>query len=176
MKQRRWIIHLNLATDRFKCVIYTVFLHIMVATPCQTLKLNFVSTGGIFEVPCCLFVSCRLSVYFIFSVNNRLLLSVSGINFRLLSVNHALISPILNHLVVSVALPPSVPSTDYHHPSSLYCFSPGLKPFFSANPSPVAFLFFVRTDSTDSHDCLPILLSISGFLLCGFSSFRFFSC
>ena len=35
----------------------------------------------------------------------------SGINSRLPSVNHALISPILHHPVLWVALPPSVPST-----------------------------------------------------------------
>jgi len=36
----------------------------------------------------------------------------------------------------------------------------------------VAFLFFFRTDYTDSPDCLAILLSISVFLL--FSFFMFF--
>jgi len=39
------------------------------------------------------------------------LYTVSGINFRLLSVNHALISPILTHLHLWMALLPSVPST-----------------------------------------------------------------
>ena len=51
----------------------------------------------------------------------------------------------------------------YHHPSPLHSFIPGLKPSFSAILSTVAFLFFFRTDSTDSPDCLPILLSISVF-------------
>jgi len=37
----------------------------------------------------------------------------------------------------------------------------------------VAFLFFFRTDSTDSPDCLPILLSIAVFLLFTFSVFHF---
>ena len=36
---------------------------------------------------------------------------VSGINSRLLSVDYALISPILTHPVLRLALPPSVPST-----------------------------------------------------------------
>jgi len=40
---------------------------------------------------------------------------VSGINSRLLSVNHALISPILTHPVLRVALPPSAPSTYLCH-------------------------------------------------------------
>jgi len=37
----------------------------------------------------------------------------------------------------------------------------------------VAFLFFFRTDSTDSPDCLVILLCISAFLLFSFSVFHF---
>jgi len=36
-----------------------------------------------------------------------------------------------------------------------------------------AFLFFFGTDSSDSPDCLPILLSISVFLLFSFSVFHF---
>ena len=48
-----------------------------------------------------------------------------GINSRLLSVNHAPISPI----------PPSVPSTHHSHYPSLHSFIPGLQPSFSANPS-----------------------------------------
>jgi len=61
---------------------------------------------------------------------------VCGINSRLPSVNHALISPILPHPVVWVALPPSVPSTHhFHHLSPLHSFIPGLKPSFSANLS-----------------------------------------
>ena len=61
---------------------------------------------------------------------------VSGTNSRLPSINHALISPILPHPVLRVALPPSVPLTHhFHHPSPLYSFTPGLKPSFSANPS-----------------------------------------
>ena len=60
----------------------------------------------------------------------------TGINSRLPSVNHTLISPILPHPVVWVALPPSVPSTHHsHHPSPLHSFTPGLKLSFSANPS-----------------------------------------
>ena len=50
-------------------------------------------------------------------------------------------------------------------PSPLHSFTPGLKPFFSANPPIVAYLFSFPTDSMDSPDCLPILLSISVFLL-----------
>ena len=68
---------------------------------------------------------------------------VSGINSRLLSVNHALIFPILTHPVLSVALPPSVPSTHHsHHQSPLHSFTPGLKPSFSANPLVFSFRIF----------------------------------
>ena len=59
------------------------------------------------------------------------------------SVSHALISPILPHPVVWVALPPSVPLThQFHHPSpllkkviSLEWAHSRLNTFFSANPS-----------------------------------------
>jgi len=52
--------------------------------------------------------------------------SLHGINSRLLSINHALISPTLTHLVLWVPLPPSLPSTHHshplitHHPSLFY--------------------------------------------------------
>ena len=59
---------------------------------------------------------------------------VSGINSRLVSINNALISPILIHL--RVALLPLVSSTHHsHHPPPLHSFIPGLKPYFSANAS-----------------------------------------
>ena len=48
-----------------------------------------------------------------------------------------------------------------HHPSPPHSFIPGFKPSFSANPFR---RFFFTTDTTDSPDCLPILLSISGFV------------
>ena len=55
-----------------------------------------------------------------------------------------LISPVLTHLVLWVALRPSVSSTYHsHHPTPLHSFIPDLKPPFSAN----AF-----------HRCLPFLL------------------
>jgi len=77
---------------------------------------------------------------------------VSAINSRLLCVNHALISPVRTHPVLRVALPLSVPSTHHsHHPSPLYSSIPFLQILPTA-----AFLFFFRTDSTDSLDCLPI--------------------
>ena len=62
---------------------------------------------------------------------------------------HATISPFPTLPVLCVALPQSVPSTHHsHHQSPLI---PGLEPSFSANHSHrVAFLFFFRTDSTDS--------------------------
>jgi len=48
-------------------------------------------------------------------------------------------------------------------PSPPHSFITGLDvPFLLILPT-VAFLFFVKTDSTDSPDCLPILLSISVF-------------
>ena len=66
---------------------------------------------------------------------------------------------------------PSWPSytTRYLPP---YSFVSGLKPPFSASPSHRS-LFFFSTDSTDSPDCLPILLSISVFyfLVFVFSTF-----
>ena len=60
-------------------------------------------------------------------------------------------------------------------PSPHHSFTPGLKPSFSVNPSvpTVAFLFFFRTDSKDSPDCLLILLSIPVFLLFSSSVFLF---
>ena len=74
---------------------------------------------------------CRLLWGFIFSM----LPLVSRINSRLPSVNHALISPVLTHPVLRVALLLSVPSThQFHHPSSFHSFIPVLKPF-STNPS-----------------------------------------
>ena len=48
-------------------------------------------------------------------------------------------------------------------------------PSFSANPSrPIAFLFFFRTDSTDSPKCLPILLSTPVFYVLVFFLFFHF--
>ena len=58
----------------------------------------------------------------------------------------------------------SAPSTHHsHHLSPPHPFIPGLKPPLSANPSIVSFFFFFRVDSTDSLDCIPILLSFSVF-------------
>jgi len=53
-------------------------------------------------------------------------------------------------IIISISLPP-------------HSFIPGLKLPFLQILLTVAYLFFFRTDSTDSPDCLPILLSISGF-------------
>jgi len=44
-------------------------------------------------------------------------------------------------------------------PSRPHSFIPGLKPFLQILPT-VTFISFFRTDSTDSPDCLPILLSL----------------
>jgi len=52
-----------------------------------------------------------------------------------------------------------------HHPSPLYFFTPGLKLFFLQIISTIAYHFFFWTDSTDSPDGLPILLSISVFTI-----------
>jgi len=61
---------------------------------------------------------------------------VSGINFRFLSVNHALISSILILPVLRVVILPLILATNhFHHPSPLHCFFPGLTPSFSANSS-----------------------------------------
>ena len=68
---------------------------------------------------------------------------VSEINSRLSPVNHELISSIVPHPVLWVALPSSVPSTHYfHYPSSLHSFTSGLKPSFSVNPSHHSLPFF----------------------------------
>ena len=73
----------------------------------------------------------RPSTSFSLRITDRSFQFVSGINSRLPSVNHALISPILPHPVVWVALAPSVPSTRHsHHPSPLHSFTPGLKLLF----------------------------------------------
>ena len=87
-----------------------------------------------------------------------------GINCEHLYVNHAVISPILTHPIRWVALPPSVLSThNSHHPSPLtLLFQAWNLTFLQILPT-LAFLFFFRTDSTDSPDCLRILLSISVF-------------
>jgi len=71
-------------------------------------------------------------------------------------------------IVPRVAVLPSVPSTHHsHHPSLPHSFIPGLKPFFLQILRIVAF-FFCRTNSTESPDCLPLLLSIAVFLLFSF--------
>jgi len=54
-----------------------------------------------------------------------------------------------------------------------HVFIPGLKRSFSANPSHRSLPFFLRTDSTDSPDCLVLLLRISIFLLFSFSVLHF---
>ena len=68
-------------------------------------------------------------------------------------------------LVVESKIPPSVPWTRESHSSPIRSFIPGLIPFFLQILPTVAFLFFFRTDSRDSPDCLPILLSISVFYI-----------
>ena len=57
--------------------------------------------------------------------------------------------------------------------SYLNSFIPDLKSSFSENPSHRSLPFFFRTDSTDSQDCLPILLSISVFCFLVFLSVHF---
>ena len=56
----------------------------------------------------------------------------------------------------------STPSFDLLTSGSVHAFQ-ALSCLFLQILSTVAFLFFFRTDSTDSPDCLPILLSISVF-------------
>ena len=116
----------------------------------------------------------NLHIYIIFSANNSMLPLVSGINFRLLSVNHALNSPFLTHPVLFVALLPSVPSTHHsHYPLPLHSFIPGLKlPFLEIFPT-IAYLFFIRTDSTHRTVYL-ILLSMSVYLFFYFFPFPLF--
>ena len=123
----------------------------------------------------------RSSMYIIFStlqiVPSSMLPFVSGINFRPLSVNHALTSPVLIHPVLRVALPPSVPSTHHcHHPSPLtLSFQawnfPFLQIIFIA-----AFCFSPRTDSTHFSVCLLILLSTSVFTFKFLFCYPIFSC
>ena len=58
-------------------------------------------------------------------------------------------------------------------PSPLTLFNPGLNlPFLQILPT-IAFLFFFRTDSTDSPDCLLLLLSISVFYVSAFLFYTF---
>ena len=98
-----------------------------------------------------------------------------GINCEHLYVNHAVISPILTHLIRWVALPPSVPSThNSHHPSPLTLSFQAWNLTFLQILSTLAFLFFFRTDSTDSPDCLQIILSISVFHLNFFCFYTFY--
>ena len=96
-----------------------------------------------------IFGHTRSSIHIIFSAN-RPFLPVCGINSQLPFVNHALISPMLHHPVLWVALPASVPSTHhFHHSLPLQSFTPGLKLSFSAIPShrsDVTYLFFFRTN------------------------------
>ena len=96
--------------------------------------------------------------------------------FRLLSISHAPISPILTQ-PIPVSGTSSIGSIDSysHYPSPPDSFIPSLKPSFSANLFRHSLLFFFRTDSTDSLDCLPIILSILVFLLYSslFSLFNF---
>ena len=71
------------------------------------------------------------------------------------------------HLSFWLTLPRRVLSTSWCCPSRpcvafLACVHLAL---FLALSLTVAFLFFFRTDSTDSPDCLPILLSISSYFL-----------
>ena len=61
-------------------------------------------------------------------------------------------------------------------PSPPHSFIAGLNPSFLQIIPTVAFLFFSETDSTDSLDCLPILLSMPVFLFSFFSVFPLFSC
>ena len=66
---------------------------------------------------------------------------VSIVNFWLLCINHTLNFAILTHLVLWVALPPSVPVTRHSHRlSTSHSFIPGLKPFLQILPT-VASLF-----------------------------------
>ena len=84
---------------------------------------------------------------------SSLLPLVSGTNSRLSSVNHALISPILRHPVLWVALPPSVTSTHhFHHPLPLHSSTPDLKPFFLQIPPTAAFLFLLQDWLHDPPD------------------------
>jgi len=73
----------------------------------------------------------KFSLYMYQIVASSMLPLVSGINSRLPSVNHALMSPILPHPVH----PPSVPSTHhFRRPLPLHSSTPGLKLSFSTNP------------------------------------------
>jgi len=101
-------------------------------------------------------------IYIIFSINNRLFLPVC----------------FPSSLESTPGFSPSITQQSlqfwliyewFHRLTSLiihHSFIPGLKPSFSANPSHRSHLlsfFFFRTDSTDSPDFIPILLSVSVF-------------
>ena len=69
---------------------------------------------------------------------------------------------LLTFVLIIISIPP--PSL-FHHV---------LKTFFLQILPTVAYLFFFRTDSTDSADCLPVLLGISVFFyFLVFLSFHF---
>ena len=99
---------------------------------------------------------------------------VSVINSRFLSVNPALISLILIHPVLRVAILPLILATHHsHHPPPLHSFIPGLKSSLLQILPIVASCFFSRTESTDSPNyyryfwAYPFLFfSSSFFLLC----------
>ena len=64
----------------------------------------------------------------------------------------------------------------YQYSIAPHSFIAGLNPSFLQILPTVAFLFFFGTDSTDSLDCLPILLSMPVFLFSFFFGFPLFSC
>jgi len=139
-----------------KASVYFLYLHnlITVQPPHSTRSSSLVTLARPSTPP-----SLRITVI----VPSCMLPVISGINSRLPSVNHALISPVLTHPVLWVALPPSV-SLPHHsrHPTP-HSFIPLLKPSFYATSSHRSLPFLFMTDSTDFPDCLAILLSISVF-------------
>jgi len=103
---------------------------------------------------------------------------VSVINSRFLSVNPALISLILIHPVLRVAILPLILATHHsHHPPPLHSFIPGLKSSLLQILPIVASRFFSRTESTDSPNyyryfwAYPFLFFSSSFFFYASSAF-----
>ena len=122
--------------------------------------------------------NCQLYLHFEYlSFSKRMQSLVSGINFRLLSVNHALTCAIRTHVFLYewhfLRRFHRLTTFTIHHPVTPSFQAQNLH-FLQILPS-VAFVFVFKTNSTDSPDCLPILLSISVFyyLVFSFFSFRF---
>ena len=100
---------------------------------------------------------------------------VEGSCAKHLTVEFCMVVMLLIFILIIIYIPAlHIRSHDFWRYKNLYVcicsiqspphsFIPGLKPSFSANPSHHSLPSFFRTVSTDSPDCIPILLSIPVF-------------